>query len=67
LKLGGIHGVISQKMILFMTTAVKTSNPTTPFLIPEVPALNPGPRTRYPDPGFSGLPQSLLASAGIEL
>jgi hypothetical protein len=28
LKLGGIHGAISQKMILFITTAVKTSNPT---------------------------------------
>jgi hypothetical protein len=25
----GLHGVISQKMILFITTAVKTSNPTT--------------------------------------
>jgi hypothetical protein len=24
----GLHGVISQKMILFITTAVKTSNPT---------------------------------------
>jgi hypothetical protein len=23
-----LHGVISQKMILFITTAVKTSNPT---------------------------------------
>jgi hypothetical protein len=28
LKLDGLHGVISQKMILFITTAVKTSNPT---------------------------------------
>jgi hypothetical protein len=28
LKLNGLHGVISQKMILFITTAVKTSNPT---------------------------------------
>jgi hypothetical protein len=27
LKLSGLHGVISQKMILFITTAVKTSNP----------------------------------------
>jgi hypothetical protein len=26
--LNGLHGVISQKMVLFMTTAVKTSNPT---------------------------------------
>jgi hypothetical protein len=26
--LNGLHGVISQKMILFITTAVKTSNPT---------------------------------------
>jgi hypothetical protein len=24
----GLHGVISQKIILFITTAVKTSNPT---------------------------------------
>jgi hypothetical protein len=24
----GLHGVISQKMIFFITTAVKTSNPT---------------------------------------
>jgi hypothetical protein len=33
LKLNGLHrlhGVISQKMILFITTAVKTSNPTRP-------------------------------------
>jgi hypothetical protein len=29
MKLNGLHGVISQKMILFITTAVKTSNPTT--------------------------------------
>jgi hypothetical protein len=28
LTLNGLHGVISQKMILFITTAVKTSNPT---------------------------------------
>jgi hypothetical protein len=28
LTLNGLHGVISQKMILFMTTALKTSNPT---------------------------------------
>jgi hypothetical protein len=27
-QLYGLHGVISQKMILFKTTAVKTSNPT---------------------------------------
>jgi hypothetical protein len=27
LKLNGLHGVISQKMILFITTVVKTSNP----------------------------------------
>jgi hypothetical protein len=27
-KLNGLHGVISQKMILFITTAVKTSNST---------------------------------------
>jgi hypothetical protein len=27
-QLNGIHGVISQKMILFITTPVKTSNPT---------------------------------------
>jgi hypothetical protein len=24
----GLHGVISQKMVVFITTAVKTSNPT---------------------------------------
>jgi hypothetical protein len=28
LKLNGLHGVISQKMIVFKTTALKTSNPT---------------------------------------
>jgi hypothetical protein len=28
LKLDGLNGVISQKMILFITTAVKTPNPT---------------------------------------
>jgi hypothetical protein len=27
-QLNGLHGVISEKMILFITTAVKTSNPT---------------------------------------
>jgi hypothetical protein len=27
-QLNGLHGVIYQKMILFITTAVKTSNPT---------------------------------------
>jgi hypothetical protein len=27
LTLNGLHGVISQKMILFITTAVRTSNP----------------------------------------
>jgi hypothetical protein len=33
LKLNGLHGVISQKIILFITTAVKTSNPTFPLLV----------------------------------
>jgi hypothetical protein len=28
LQLNGLHGVISQKIILFINTAVKTSNPT---------------------------------------
>jgi hypothetical protein len=28
LTLNGVHGITSQKMILFITTAVKTSNPT---------------------------------------
>jgi hypothetical protein len=28
LTLNGLHGVISQKLILFITTAVKASNPT---------------------------------------
>jgi hypothetical protein len=28
LTLNGLHGVISQKMIFFITTVVKTSNPT---------------------------------------
>jgi hypothetical protein len=28
LTLNGLHGVISQKKILFITTAVETSNPT---------------------------------------
>jgi hypothetical protein len=30
-KLNGLHGFISQKMILFITTAAKTSNPTKRF------------------------------------
>jgi hypothetical protein len=30
LQLNGLHGVICQKMILFITTAVETSNPTYP-------------------------------------
>jgi hypothetical protein len=28
LKLNGLHGVISQKIMLFIITVVKTSNPT---------------------------------------
>jgi hypothetical protein len=32
LQLNRIHGVTSQKMILFITTAMKTSNPTFSFL-----------------------------------
>jgi hypothetical protein len=32
LKLNGLHGVISQKIILFIATAVKTSNPTCLYL-----------------------------------
>jgi hypothetical protein len=32
-QLNGLHGVISQKMILFMTTAVKPSNHTKKFLL----------------------------------
>jgi hypothetical protein len=28
LTLNGLHGIISQKFILFITTAVKTLNPT---------------------------------------
>jgi hypothetical protein len=28
LNLDGLHDVISEKMVLFITTAVKTSNPT---------------------------------------
>jgi hypothetical protein len=36
-QLNALHGVISQKKILFKTTAVKTSNPTTAkkFHIPD--------------------------------
>jgi hypothetical protein len=33
LKLNVLHGAISQKMILFITTAVKTSNPTNIIVI----------------------------------
>jgi hypothetical protein len=36
LKLNGLDGVISQKMILFITTAVKTSNPTISELLEAV-------------------------------
>jgi hypothetical protein len=32
-QLNVLHGVISQKMMLFITTAVKTSNPTTFMLV----------------------------------
>jgi hypothetical protein len=31
LTLNGLHDVISQKMVLFRTTAVRTSNPTSLF------------------------------------
>jgi hypothetical protein len=41
LTLNGLHGVISQKLIFFITTAVKTSNPTylkyLIFIIPSKP------------------------------
>jgi hypothetical protein len=33
MKLNGLHGAISQKMILFIATAVKTSNPTLPTTV----------------------------------
>jgi hypothetical protein len=33
LKVNGLHGVITQKIILFITTTVKTSNPTNRKLI----------------------------------
>jgi hypothetical protein len=36
LTLNGLHGVISQKMVLFITTAVRTSNPTNPLLPPAI-------------------------------
>jgi hypothetical protein len=36
LTLNGLHGVISQKMVLFITTAVRTSNPTTLSLLPPL-------------------------------
>jgi hypothetical protein len=39
LKLNGLDGVISQKMILFMTTAVKTSNPTFFWLVQRDPDI----------------------------
>jgi hypothetical protein len=32
LALNGIHGVIPQKIEIFITTAVKTSNPTKPYI-----------------------------------
>jgi hypothetical protein len=35
LQLNRLHGVISQKMILFITTAVKTSNPTILSILPN--------------------------------
>jgi hypothetical protein len=35
LELNGLHGVVSQKMILFITTAVKTSNPTNVILFEQ--------------------------------
>jgi hypothetical protein len=38
LKLNGLHGAISQKMILFITTAVKTSNPTKSDIV-DMPVL----------------------------
>jgi hypothetical protein len=38
LKINGIHGVLSQKIILFITTAVKTSSPSTCNLY-EIPNL----------------------------
>jgi hypothetical protein len=33
LTLNGLHGVISQKIVLFTTTAVSTSNPTREKLV----------------------------------
>jgi hypothetical protein len=39
LALNGLHGVISQKMVLFITTAVRTSNPTTRFIIETFSSL----------------------------
>jgi hypothetical protein len=60
LKLNGLHGVIFQKMILFLTTAVKTSNPTYeapqyavslgppfPYVIPNVPLKSEEPMDAF--------------------
>jgi hypothetical protein len=42
LKLSELHGTISQKMILFITTAVKTSNPTTLIIFIPLAVINKG-------------------------
>jgi hypothetical protein len=36
LTLNGLHGVITQKMIVFITTAVRTSNPTCLFIFLKI-------------------------------
>jgi hypothetical protein len=41
LTLNGQHGVISQKMVLFITTAVRTSSPTDIYLTKLYPYLLP--------------------------
>jgi hypothetical protein len=33
LTLNGLHGVISQKIVFFITTGVRTSNPTYLFVV----------------------------------
>jgi hypothetical protein len=50
LKFNGLHGVISQKMVLFLTTAVRTSNPLFIFYRPislRSPDISVGIETGY--------------------
>jgi hypothetical protein len=40
LTFNGLQGVISQKIVLFINTVVRTSNPTSPTVVSKIEGVN---------------------------